>query len=676
MPDFADLGIASTALADPTTSADDLSAIAAAQPSLGAQVVVHPNVYPDLLVWLGQYGDARARAAVARASLAAARRDAGDAAPSLRPVLSGEASSGSDVDPGADTPTMAAYGIVPASGMASPSGQAFPSLRDSRRPRKAIVAKEPLIVRAPRIAGVLFGVAILLNVAWGVLSGLGVLRQWLYDHPSSPAWWLFYRWPAWPSGTLWGRSDYKSCPFFGLVGRWEGTGLEPAAIVSCCALVVACVASLCAAFTRRRVWLVAAAAAAGACEVPFVIWLASLADSLSFTARLVFSGMLVFTIIAAVIACVMAIRPPDRPVPVPVRWLGMVLLGVAALCALEVDGSAIIADPIRRSRVQLGSLAEFVPYLLVLAAVFFLLLSSSARVADQPLTTPQPAVQVEPQTSSSVPLTAMAPVTSLDATSAPEQAQPVAGHLRPLRLAGGSGAPLVAGVLFAVVILLNVVWGVLRPTVSGSWFFGSWSPWPCEGLCVRADVMRVPFFGGSFPLDGLGSRAGSLLPVAIVSCCALAVACVASLCAACTRRPVWLVWAAAAAGMCVLPFAIWTVAWADVTRFYALVELFVMLMAAVAAAAIAIRLARRPVAAPIRWLGVELLGASAFIAWRANSAVIDYGSLAELVPYLSVLVALAFLLLGMPSAPQGQRSSTQEFTSPHQAPIEMPEQGA
>lgn len=43
-------------LGDPTTEAARLAEIAYAHPDLGARVVAHPNVYPDLVDWLTEYG--------------------------------------------------------------------------------------------------------------------------------------------------------------------------------------------------------------------------------------------------------------------------------------------------------------------------------------------------------------------------------------------------------------------------------------------------------------------------------------------------------------------------------------------------------------------------------------------------------------------------------------------
>ena len=65
MADFSDLRVALQALNDPLTRADDLAAIAAAQPAYGALVATHPNAYPALLDWLDQNGDFATREAVA-----------------------------------------------------------------------------------------------------------------------------------------------------------------------------------------------------------------------------------------------------------------------------------------------------------------------------------------------------------------------------------------------------------------------------------------------------------------------------------------------------------------------------------------------------------------------------------------------------------------------------------
>ncbi|MDR0284695.1 MAG: hypothetical protein LBI33_07370 [Propionibacteriaceae bacterium] len=65
MTDYSDLLAATRAVVDPSTSGADLAAIAQAQPGLRVQVAVHPNTYPGLLAWLGEYGDETVRRVVA-----------------------------------------------------------------------------------------------------------------------------------------------------------------------------------------------------------------------------------------------------------------------------------------------------------------------------------------------------------------------------------------------------------------------------------------------------------------------------------------------------------------------------------------------------------------------------------------------------------------------------------
>lgn len=102
---------------DPATPAARLAEIAAADPALGAEVAVHPNTYPELLDWIAQYGDDRARAAVA-----ARRQPVADAAPPAVPIVA-------PVDPfAAPTAPHTAARIdpfgAPAAAPASPFGTA------------------------------------------------------------------------------------------------------------------------------------------------------------------------------------------------------------------------------------------------------------------------------------------------------------------------------------------------------------------------------------------------------------------------------------------------------------------------------------------------------------------------------------------------------------------------
>jgi len=65
MGDFEQVEAAVAALKDPGTTPEDLLAITTAQPTLWAQIASHPNIYPELLDYLGQYGDEEVQAAVA-----------------------------------------------------------------------------------------------------------------------------------------------------------------------------------------------------------------------------------------------------------------------------------------------------------------------------------------------------------------------------------------------------------------------------------------------------------------------------------------------------------------------------------------------------------------------------------------------------------------------------------
>ncbi|MCL1842056.1 MAG: hypothetical protein FWF75_10025, partial [Propionibacteriaceae bacterium] len=303
------------------------------------------------------------------------------------------------------TPTMAAYGIVPpsgmvprsgmvpASGMASPSGQASPTARDIRHPRKA-VARAPLIARAPRIAGVLFGVAILVNVVWGTVAASGVLEgrqygvqqqywnengQFVNTQSVPPAWWALFHWAPWPWEALGQRGDYLRFTFFGTPVSQSGAALGVVAIVSCCALVVACVTSLVAARTRRKTWLICALAAIGVCALPFAIWVFTWWNRLSGVALVWLEGMLLPVVATAVIGCVAALRPGNRRLAARVRWAGVLLLEAAAICAYRVDGSSF----------SNGSAVEFVPYLLVVAGALVLLLHVTADpVVQRPASPP------------------------------------------------------------------------------------------------------------------------------------------------------------------------------------------------------------------------------------------------------------------------------------------------
>lgn len=76
MADMADLSTAVAALADPSTTAADLSVIAQTHPSLRTTVALHPNAYPGLLDWLDGTGDPAVSAAVATRRAASASMSA------------------------------------------------------------------------------------------------------------------------------------------------------------------------------------------------------------------------------------------------------------------------------------------------------------------------------------------------------------------------------------------------------------------------------------------------------------------------------------------------------------------------------------------------------------------------------------------------------------------------
>ena len=65
MADWSDVLAATRAVVDPSTSSEDLAAIAQAQKGLWVQIASHPNAYPALLDWLSSQGDENVRAAVA-----------------------------------------------------------------------------------------------------------------------------------------------------------------------------------------------------------------------------------------------------------------------------------------------------------------------------------------------------------------------------------------------------------------------------------------------------------------------------------------------------------------------------------------------------------------------------------------------------------------------------------
>lgn len=56
---------AATRAADPTTSGEELAALAHEHPELHAVIARHPSAYPELLSWIAEHGDASSRAIIA-----------------------------------------------------------------------------------------------------------------------------------------------------------------------------------------------------------------------------------------------------------------------------------------------------------------------------------------------------------------------------------------------------------------------------------------------------------------------------------------------------------------------------------------------------------------------------------------------------------------------------------
>ena len=93
MTDWSEATSAAAALADPSTSAADLGAIARAQPPLWGAIARHANVYPKLLDWLDEHGDESVKQAVAE------RREHPTTAASVQPQESAGAPPASDSPP-------------------------------------------------------------------------------------------------------------------------------------------------------------------------------------------------------------------------------------------------------------------------------------------------------------------------------------------------------------------------------------------------------------------------------------------------------------------------------------------------------------------------------------------------------------------------------------------------
>ena len=84
MTTYDDLAQATDAVANLTTTSQDLMAIAQTYPSLWIGIAKHPNAYPALLNWLGQVGDDDVRAALAGRMAPAEPGDSGETV--LRPL--------------------------------------------------------------------------------------------------------------------------------------------------------------------------------------------------------------------------------------------------------------------------------------------------------------------------------------------------------------------------------------------------------------------------------------------------------------------------------------------------------------------------------------------------------------------------------------------------------------
>ncbi|MGC3955286.1 MAG: hypothetical protein QM804_13740 [Propionicimonas sp.] len=125
----------STATVDPFTPAEQLAAIAAAQPALGTIIAWHPNAYDGLLDWLADYGDERARAAVASRRAQAARA-AAPAIPPPPPVAPAPAPTAPPVFQPAAGPDYTAFASATA-GVAAPA--ATPASKPAKKPRRALI---------------------------------------------------------------------------------------------------------------------------------------------------------------------------------------------------------------------------------------------------------------------------------------------------------------------------------------------------------------------------------------------------------------------------------------------------------------------------------------------------------------------------------------------------------
>jgi hypothetical protein len=137
--EYNDLLAATRAVTDPATGGAELAAIAQTQPGLRLQVAVHPNAYPGLLAWLGEYGDEVVKRAVAGRS----------AVSRLIPPLLPPAPQGMPQPSGSWTPLAGPPSPVPPS----------PPVKKSRRKVVLIISLAVIVV----IAGVATTWALLVN---------------------------------------------------------------------------------------------------------------------------------------------------------------------------------------------------------------------------------------------------------------------------------------------------------------------------------------------------------------------------------------------------------------------------------------------------------------------------------------------------------------------------------
>ncbi len=157
MSELTDPAAAATALADPATTAIDLSTIAQHHPQLRAQVAMHPAAYPGLLDWLDGLGDPMLSAVVA------VRRDADRA----HQAAASPAAAPGPVPFAPDGPTFAPVG------QAQPTAAWVESSQPStdQPPASAPRGRKRLLVAAAAV------VVVFALVAGFMTGGFGLLRR-------------------------------------------------------------------------------------------------------------------------------------------------------------------------------------------------------------------------------------------------------------------------------------------------------------------------------------------------------------------------------------------------------------------------------------------------------------------------------------------------------------------